>query len=73
MTRWAAPPEREKPQAEYLESVIPDECPESKMDDGCHATDFEDSGMCPWCGEANPDFRPKSRFSAAATGEEVTP
>ena len=36
--------------------VTPDECPESHMDDGSHATDYEDSGRCAWCGEANPDW-----------------
>lgn len=30
------------------------ECPESKMGDGRHAADYEDSGSCPWCGAVNP-------------------
>ena len=25
-------------------------CPDSKMDDGRHATDYYDGGHCPWCG-----------------------
>jgi hypothetical protein len=34
---------------------FPDACPESRMEDGAHSTDYEDSGRCSWCGEANPD------------------
>ena len=36
--------------------VTPAGCPESHMDDGSHAIDYEDSGRCVWCGEANPDW-----------------
>ena len=42
--------------ADGASPVTPDECPKSHMDDGSHATDYEDSGCCPWCGEANPDW-----------------
>jgi len=42
------------------------ECPESKMDDGSHATDYEDGGSCPWCGEQNPDRADAENDSAQA-------
>lgn len=34
---------------------VPDACPESKMDDGSHALDYEDTGHCPWCGAVRED------------------
>jgi hypothetical protein len=45
-------PEGEKP------PEVRDECPASKMDDGSHSADFEDSGRCAWCGEARESEEP---------------
>jgi hypothetical protein len=45
---------------------VQDECRASKMDDGSHSADYEDSGCCAWCGEAAENVSAHS----AATGED---